>query len=460
LHERSTRETMVKPQGQRRPDAKKAKNTSVAKRIRDVKRLLSKVRPYTLCVSRLGTLVHLTYAQPTSVLQDTIDTKMRQSLEKKLALLEQESVENKTRLREQKYAVRYVSPRDGRASCWCPEVEGLPLDVELRPGGHSVVFAPPFLTSVHSSCRYHKVRFFERIKLERRIHKLEKALKQGVNVEETRKKLSSAREDLEYVLHFPKGEKFVSLLKDAEDAEAQAHLERERARLRALVKQQLRDDAIVNELHEGRVQESDDEDAPEGTAGDGFAQELQEDDFFANPSDEERGSSDEDIHSIDDRGSEERGSEERGSEERGSEGERSTVCRWMLLPVQRWIVTRNSSLMTRRKLWTPRTRWTPHIHRIVMMPVMNRAQESKRGGRPGSNHHHPVWGTQRQRRPLGAGRTVNAVSRAKKNAIPWGNAPRARRRKRGSPCGHAPKVAESVGRRKSKSCQNVHLIEG
>lgn len=310
---------MVKPQGQRRPDAKKAKNTSVAKRIRDVKRLLSKVRPYTLCVSRLGTLVHLTYAQPTSVLQGTIDTKMRQSLEKKLALLEQESVENKTRLREQKYAVRYVSPRDGRASCWCPEVEGLPLDVELRPGGHSVVFAPPFLTSVHSSCRYHKVRFFERIKLERRIHKLEKALKQGVNVEETRKKLSSAREDLEYVLHFPKGEKFVSLLKDAEDAEAQAHLERERARLRALVKQQLRDDAIVNELHEGRVQESDDEDAPEGTAGDGFAQELQEDDFFANPSDEERGSSDEDIHSIDDRGSEERGSEERGSEERGSE---------------------------------------------------------------------------------------------------------------------------------------------
>jgi hypothetical protein len=156
------------------------------------------------------------------------------------------------------------------------------------------------------------VRFFERIKLERRIHKLEKALKQGVNVEETRKKLSSAREDLEYVLHFPKGEKFVSLLKDAEDAEAQAHLERERARLRALVKQQLRDDAIVNELHEGRVQESDDEDAPEGTAGDGFAQELQEDDFFANPSDEERGSSDEDIHSIDDCGSEERGSDEEG----------------------------------------------------------------------------------------------------------------------------------------------------
>lgn len=41
--------------------------------------------------------------------------KMRQSLEKKLALLEQESAENKTRLREQKYAVRYELSRCGRA---------------------------------------------------------------------------------------------------------------------------------------------------------------------------------------------------------------------------------------------------------------------------------------------------------------------------------------------------------
>lgn len=44
LHECLTCERMVKSQGQRRPEAKKAKPTSVAKRIRDVKRLLSKVR--------------------------------------------------------------------------------------------------------------------------------------------------------------------------------------------------------------------------------------------------------------------------------------------------------------------------------------------------------------------------------------------------------------------------------
>ena len=38
---------------------------------------------------------------------------MRQSLEKKLVLLEQESQENKKKLREQKYAVRYVIPPTG-----------------------------------------------------------------------------------------------------------------------------------------------------------------------------------------------------------------------------------------------------------------------------------------------------------------------------------------------------------
>ena len=148
--------------------------------------------------------------------------------------------------------------------------------------------------SVQSPCRYHKVRFFERIKLERRIHKLQRALKQCNNDEETSQELSRARDDLEYVLHFPKGEKYVSLLKNAEDAEAQAQLERERVRLRAMVKLQLLDDAIVNELNEGEMRESHGEDALGGTTVGGFAQELKEDDFFANSSGEERDTSDED----------------------------------------------------------------------------------------------------------------------------------------------------------------------
>ena len=168
---------------------------------------------------------------------------MRQSLEKKLALLVQESVENKQKLKEQKYAVRY-----------------------------------------------HKVRFFERIKLERKIGKLQKSLKGAEDDEQrnaSRRKLEQAREDLEYVLHFPKGEKYVSLLKDTDDAEAQAHLQNERERLRAIVKQQLRDEAIVNELDEGegkneKMDEIED-DGGEGT----FEQEIREDDFFANSSDED-----------------------------------------------------------------------------------------------------------------------------------------------------------------------------
>ncbi len=169
---------------------------------------------------------------------------MRSSLEKKLAVLEQGSAENKQKLREQKYAVRY-----------------------------------------------HKVRFFERIKLERKIGKLQKTLKglehDGESKDATRRALAAAREDLEYVLHFPKGEKYVSLLKDAEDPEAQAHLERERERLRAVVKRRMRDEAIVNELDEGEE---------DGGAGEGrFAQEIREDDFFANSDDDGNGDDDDDT---------------------------------------------------------------------------------------------------------------------------------------------------------------------
>lgn len=90
------------------------------------------------------------------------------------------------------------------------------------------------------------------------------------------------------MLHFPKGEKYVSLLKDPEDPDAKAHVESERSRLRALVKQQLRDDAIVNELNEGQGGKLDDVDV---RGDDGFAQELKEDDFFANSSDDERDTS-------------------------------------------------------------------------------------------------------------------------------------------------------------------------
>lgn len=93
-----------------------------------------------------------------------------------------------------------------------------------------------------------QVRFFERVKLERRIKKLQAKLSaaQGGTVgpagadaastgnmtngsgaggagevAQLEAALAAAREDLEYVLHFPKAEKYVSILRQADTAEAQ-----------------------------------------------------------------------------------------------------------------------------------------------------------------------------------------------------------------------------------------------
>ena len=59
---------------------------------------------------------------------------------------------------------------------------------------------------------------------------------------------------LQYVMHFPKGEKFVSLLKNADDPESQARLEVERTRLRGLVRRQMADDMLLSEANEGRIE--------------------------------------------------------------------------------------------------------------------------------------------------------------------------------------------------------------
>lgn len=173
---------------------------------------------------------------------------MRQNLEKRLTALLEESQENRRKYLEKKYAVRY-----------------------------------------------HKVRFFERIKVERTIKKLKKELKKSSD-DSLKEKLAMAEEDLEYILHFPKGEKYVSILKDAEDAEAQKHLENERKRLRLIVKQQLKDEAIVNELNEGMPSGGDDdghidgnttkvrmEQAETSESDDGS---IEDDDFFAQSSGE------------------------------------------------------------------------------------------------------------------------------------------------------------------------------
>ena len=56
---------------------------------------------------------------------------------------------------------------------------------------------------------------------------------------------------LQYVLHFPKGERYVSILKEAAEPEAQTKLDAERTRLKAVIKHQLAENAMLTEADEG-----------------------------------------------------------------------------------------------------------------------------------------------------------------------------------------------------------------
>lgn len=101
--------------------------------------------------------------------------------------------------------------------------------------------------------RYHKIRFFERVKLERRLAKLSRQQASSIGLSSAEEsEMQQLVEDLQYVLNFPKGEKYISILKTAEEPEAQAHLEAERARLRGLVQQQMAEAALVGDADEGR----------------------------------------------------------------------------------------------------------------------------------------------------------------------------------------------------------------
>ena len=59
------------------------------------------------------------------------------------------------------------------------------------------------------------------------------------------------------MMHFPKGERYVSILKDAAEPEAQAALVAERARLRKLVRHQMAETAMIADADEGFGQNAD-----------------------------------------------------------------------------------------------------------------------------------------------------------------------------------------------------------
>lgn len=130
-----------------------------------------------------------------------------------------------------------------------------------------------------NAVRYHKVRFFERVKLERRIQKLEHESKYDSSASEVAARtaqLAQLRDDLQYVLHFPKEEKYVSIIQKLEDPEAAAAVVAQLTRLKAIVHSRLRDAALLADADEGAS-------LPQPAATDMQAAQMsgdEQDDFF------------------------------------------------------------------------------------------------------------------------------------------------------------------------------------
>ncbi|WOK91786.1 rRNA-processing protein efg1 isoform X3 [Canna indica] len=111
-----------------------------------------------------------------------------------------------------------------------------------------------------------RIKFFERIKIERMIRQLEKqqcASSDHASNEETSDQLSKLREDLNYVKFFPKNERYVSLFVGGDNA----NIVDKRNKLRALIKANL-----IEAAANGKDLEE--------TASDDGALDVGEDDFF------------------------------------------------------------------------------------------------------------------------------------------------------------------------------------
>ncbi|EJD49318.1 hypothetical protein AURDEDRAFT_161414 [Auricularia subglabra TFB-10046 SS5] len=127
--------------------------------------------------------------------------------------------------------------------------------------------------------KYHMVKFFERRKVERKIAQAKKAGDDGA--------LFERRVDLNYILHFPKAEKYVALLKDGDSAR--------RAELRARVAELMRAGALDAAPELAHAQTSGLlADAPKQEtkpAKNKPAPDVAQDEFFASEGDDSDGSS-------------------------------------------------------------------------------------------------------------------------------------------------------------------------
>ena len=135
------------------------------------------------------------------------------------------------------------------------------------------------------SVRYHKVKFFERVKLTRAMEKLERDNPAATRSDAVAEELKQLKEDLHYVMHFPKGYKYVSVLKNKDETpEAAEYLEKKRRRLRQIIKENMVKDAALAEANEGG--EGVASAAAELEAGGGGAA-AEKDDFFLEDDDDD-----------------------------------------------------------------------------------------------------------------------------------------------------------------------------
>jgi len=123
------------------------------------------------------------------------------------------------------------------------------------------------------SKKYHKVKFFERQKVERRIGQLQKQIAAARDKEALQAQLVEAQHDLLYVRHFPRNKKYLSLF-PAEPLEEGGFVAKLQARIRA---------RIIRRSEAGTLDQEadDDDDDEEGGGGGEHAGDLETDDFFA-----------------------------------------------------------------------------------------------------------------------------------------------------------------------------------
>ena len=105
--------------------------------------------------------------------------------------------------------------------------------------------------------KYHRVRFFERVKADRALKKAQASLAVAEaagdeeSIENARASIASASDDLVYVRHFPPGERYVSLFRPTDAPEETARLDAERARLRRAARARAARTALVADADEG-----------------------------------------------------------------------------------------------------------------------------------------------------------------------------------------------------------------